>query len=273
MIMASRLRQLTVISIAGVALLGLAGCGHSTDAAKASKVAFATTAQNSKQQVWYRLNTTTPKASSQVTDILVQQKGQVTDYQVRGISLKNLNHQSAAQIVTLAKNNERTAFNKTLKSQQTNYQGELKLDKSNQKNSDQYTYKKGIKQANTETKQDQQRYHQFKQSTQQHPFTATKAYPVTAKVGKNKSGKQVTSETITLTAQKWQFGTANSGTVKQVPQHTQIALNIDNLMAKPVTVSGTKYIGYYGSPDALVTKTTNAKAEANFDTPSVHGVH
>lgn len=272
MIMKSRLRQLMVISIAGVALLSLAGCGHSTDAAKASKVAFATTAQNPKQQVWYRLNTATPKPNSQVTDILVQQKGQVTDYQVRGISLTELNHKSVAQTVTLAKNNERTAFNQTLKNKQTNYQGELKLDKSNQKNSDQYTYKKGIEQANTEAKQDQQRYDQFKQSTKQLYFTATKAYPVTAKVGKNKSGKQVTSEIITLTAQKWQFGTANSGIVKQVSQHTQIALHIDNLMAKPVTVNNTKYIGYYGSPDALVTRTTNAKAEANFDTPSIHGV-
>lgn len=273
MIMKLRLRQLTLISVAGVALLGLAGCGHSTDAAKTSKVAFATTAQNSKQQVWYRLNTATPKPNSQVSDILVQRKGKVTDYQIQGISLKKLNKKSVAQTITLAKNNERTAFNKTLKSQQTNYQGELKLDKSNQKNSDQYTYKKGIAQANNEAKHDQQRYNQFKQSTKQLHFTATKAYPVTAKVGKNKSGKQVTSETITLTAQKWQFGTANSGTVKQVSQHNQIALNIDNLMAKPITVNGTKYIGYYGSPDALVTKTTNAKAESNFDTPSVHGVH
>ncbi|WP_125924032.1 hypothetical protein [Secundilactobacillus pentosiphilus] len=267
-----RLFKLAAVSLVGVTLLSLAGCGRDTDAAKASKVAFATVTQNPKRQVWYRLNTVTPKADSQVNDILIQQKGKVTDYQVKGISLSQLNHKSVGQVIALAENNEERAFNRELTSQRANYRGELKTDKINQKNSKQYTYKKGIAQANSEARHDQKLDNQFNKSTENLHFTATQAYPVSAKVGKNKSGKQVTSETIQLTAQKWQYGTATNGTVKQVKQHSNLRLNVQNLMAKPVTVSGTKYIGYYGSPDALVTQTTNAKAEANFDTPSVHGV-
>lgn len=267
-----RFFKLAAVSLAGVTLLSLAGCGHDTDAEKASKVAFTTTAQNQKRQVWYRLNAVTPKANSQVNDILIQQKGKVTDYQVKGLSLSQLNHKSTSQVITLAKSNEERAFKREITSQKANYRDELKTDKANQKNSNQYTYKKGIVQANSEARHDQKRYNQFNKSTENLHFAVTQAYPVSAKVGKNKSGKQVTSETIQLIAQKWQYGTATNGAVKQVKQHSNVRLNEANLMAKPVKVSGIKYIGYYGSPNALVTKTTNAKAEANFDTPSIRGV-
>ncbi|MFC6255002.1 hypothetical protein ACFP1H_10475 [Secundilactobacillus hailunensis] len=268
-----RLLRVMLVGLAGVSLVSLAGCGHSTTASKAGKVAFVTTAQNAKRQVWYRLNTAAPKSNSQVKDVLVQQKRRVTDYQVTGVSLQSLNHQRVSQVIRLAKDNERQTFNQTLASKKANYHGELATDKANQKNSNQYTYKKGIAQANSEAKQDQKRADQFDQSTRQLPFAATKAYPVTAKVSKNKSGRQVVGEIIQIKAQKWQYGTAASGTVKQVQQQTQFKLNTQDLMTAPVTVSGTKYIGYYGTANALVTKTTNAKAQANFDTPAIPNVN
>ena len=90
-------------------------------------------AQNSKQQAWYRLNTATPKSDSQVSDVLIQQKGQVIDYQVKGISLKSLNHKSVSEVITQAKNNEQQAFDQALSSQRNNYRGELATDKSNQR--------------------------------------------------------------------------------------------------------------------------------------------
>ncbi|WP_203649350.1 hypothetical protein [Secundilactobacillus yichangensis] len=267
-----KLFRLALVSLAGVSLLGLAGCRQQTDASKASKVAFVSSAQNRKQQAWYQLNTPTPTKNSQVRDILVQKKGKVTDYQVTGMSLKQLNHKSIGQAINLAEINEEKVFNHEINSKRNNYRGQHKTDKSNQKNSDQYTYKKGIAQANSQAKHDQKLYNQFTKSTENLRFIATQAYPVTATVGKNKSGKQVTSETIHLTFQQWQYGTANNGTVKQVLRHKNIKLNKQSLMAKPVKVSGTKYIGFYSNQGALVTKTTNAKAEANFDTPDVHGV-
>jgi len=262
-----------LVSLAGVSLISLAGCGHSTTASKANKVAFVTTAQNAQKQVWYRLNTAAPKSDSQVKDVLVQQKGRVTDYQVKDVSLQSLNHQRVDQVIRLAKANERQTFNQTLASKQANYRGELATDKSNQKNSDQYTYKKGIAQANSEAKQDQKRADQFKQSTRHLHFAATKAYPVTAKISKNKSGKQVIGETVQIKAQKWQYGTAANGTVKQTQWQTYFKLDSQDLMAAPVTVSGTKYIGYYGTANALVTKTTNAKVQANFDIPTTPNVN
>lgn len=266
-------KRLFHVVLASLTLVSLASCGHATDTAKASKVAFVTTAQNQNQQVWYRLNTPAPQTNSQVRDVLVQQKGHVADYQVNGLQLTQLSHQTVSQTITLAKQNERQAYARTLARQKSNYLGQLKTDKANQKNSDQYTYKKGIKQANSQAKLDQKMAAEFSQTTGQHPFKVTKAYPVTAKVGKNKSGKQVTSEVIHLRVQKWQFGTATTGTVKQVPNRYQIRLTVQSLMPKPVKVQGTQYIGYYGSPDALVTKTSNAKAMANFDTPDIHGVN
>lgn len=267
-----KLFRLALVSLAGVVLLSLAGCGQQTDAAKASKVAFVTTAQNAKQQVWYRLNTPTPSKNSQVSDILVQKKGKVNDYQVTGISLNQVNHQSVSQAIMMAKNNEEKAFNRQLTSKRNNYLGQLKTDKINQKNSDQYTYKKGIQQANSQANQDQRLYKQFTKSTKNLHFTPTKAYPVAAKVGKNKSGKQVISETIRLISQKWVYGSATNGTVKQVQQRSNIKLNAQDLMAKPLKINGTQYIGFYGGSGALITKTTNSKAETNFDTPAIHGV-
>ncbi|WP_252904160.1 hypothetical protein [Secundilactobacillus silagei] len=133
--------------------------------------------------------------------------------------------------------------------------------------------KKGIAQANSEAKQDQKRADQFKQSTRHLHFAATKAYPVTAKISKNKSGKQVIGETVQIKAQKWQYGTAANGTVKQTQWQTYFKLDSQDLMAAPVTVSGTKYIGYYGTANALVTKTTNAKVQANFDIPTTPNVN
>ncbi|MCH5463438.1 hypothetical protein HC026_05245 [Lactobacillus sp. LC28-10] len=267
-----KLFRFALISLAGVTLLSLAGCGQQTDAAKASKVAFVTTAQNARQQIWYRLNTPTPSKNSQVSDILVQKKGKVNDYQVTGISLNQLNHKSVSQAINLAKNNEERTFNHEVTSKRNNYLGQLKTDKTNQKNSDQYTYKKGIAQANSQAKQDQRLYKQFTQSTHNLHFTATNTYPVTAKVGKNKSGKQVISETIQLSSQKWVYGTATNGTVKQVQQRRDIKLTAQDLMAKPLKISGTQYIGYYSGSGALITKTSNSKAETNFDTPATHGV-
>jgi len=45
-----RLLRCGLVSLAGISLISLAGCGHSTTANKANKVAFVTTAQNTQKQ-------------------------------------------------------------------------------------------------------------------------------------------------------------------------------------------------------------------------------
>ncbi|MTV81931.1 hypothetical protein [Secundilactobacillus folii] len=264
--------KLVLAMTACMCLVLLGSCGQQTNAAKANKVAFVTTAQNQQKQVWYLLDAGVPQSDSQVKAVLVTQNGKVTTYPTTKMSLTKVANKSVKQVVSTAKSNGQVNRQRTLNSRLKQFNAAVKLDQSIYRNAQKDGWKKGISQTKSQLESDQKQLKLFRNSTKSLKFKSPTAFQLSARVHKNQAGKQIVGETIRFKYNNWFLGSQRDGRVRQVTQHQQISLGTSSLMGSPVTVSKVKYIGYLGSKATLMTATQNGKAKSNFDTPTVKGV-
>lgn len=287
------------MGLVGLSLLGLSGCSlNATDAGKTSKVAFAKTATNKKPQVWYAVETDDgnsdddssnparlPGKNSSINAVVVTQNDRYTVYNTENsitgytsLDMSDVVGKSPSQVIKLAKKADRVQF-------KYGFDGATK-----------YSYDQNFEDGTSASKVREVHFNRLLDkagSVAAQHYTAPKSYPIKVKTSNGTQGNGVTMELPELNKRQTSFIMSGDNVIhrdsptKFVPKvQNENAVDENNtgykrlqLMSTPVEIRDHYFIGFASCNthsnmiDALITPTTNKKAQMVFDNTKTKGVN
>lgn len=264
-------RGLALLGVLGLAALTLTGCGkNGANQEHAKDVTFLKDSKSSNQRIWYMVqwdtndnNGTRLGETNTIDHILIVKNGKVTSYKT-AISFKSINKKSDDQILKLAKKEDKDYFKWDLSAAKKEQERELyDLTGVNAKAD------AVAKKAKTE----------FKTDNANATYEAPTPHKITAQVETGNTSDVIASETLDAKERAFSGAGFNDDySIYKAHYNTEAMpfVNYNTAFSTPVSVLDDMYTGYGVSNNDhgyyLLTKTTNKKTIAHFDTTKTKGV-